>query len=284
MRAEDVIERGRRRLRAAAIDTRGSVGNERTEAEQLLEHVLGTAPDDDDAVTPAQVRRFDRLVARREAGEPVAYIVGWTEFNDLKLGIRTGMFIPRATSEFLAKQAIARIRRRKEPVAVDLATGIGPVALSVAHGVPHADVHGADLNPKAVAQARRNAASLNLANASFHTGDLFDALPRALRRSVDVITMHPPYVPRHEVKLLPVEIKNFEPVDSLTDRSRDGLGLVRRLAREGWEWLRPGGWLLVEVNSSTADGVRGVLRRAGYSQVRSTRGEMRYNRVITGRS
>ena len=108
------------------------------------------------------------------------------------------MFVPRDSSEFLAEQAIRRLRRRKRPVHVDLATGAGTIALSVANEVPKAKVYGTDLSEDAVKLARRNARRLRL-KVRFAAGDVFGGLPRTIAGSVDVITVHPPYVAMDEV-------------------------------------------------------------------------------------
>lgn len=279
---EELIDEAKRELRA--VNERfGYQGDEEDQAWEMLEHVYGDDLEWDDEIPAATERRFRRLVARRMTGEPLAYIVGRTEFKDFHLGIRPGMFIPRLTSEHLANQAIWRLHGRKQPVHVDLATGIGPVALSVARSVPHAEVWGLDISPAAVSQARANARDMGLKNVSFRASDLFARLPRSFRGGVDVVTVHPPYVPRHEVKDLPEEIKAFEPEHTLTDGSRDGLGLLNRTIAESREWLKPGGWLLIEIVPSETRRVMPLLREAGYGSVRSTHGDVSYTRVITGR-
>ena len=283
MRADELIREGRRIL-VDHRDRYGHAGDESDQARELLEHVVGYEFDDDDDVGSADRRRFLRLIDRRTTGEPIALIVGWVEYADLKLRVGPGAFLPRATSEFLAVQASRRLRGRRRPIAVDMATGIGPVALAVAKKMSRAEVHGADINPVAIRWARQNARELKLRNASFHTGDLFGPLPKRLHGQVDVVTMHPPYVPNGEVGDLPEEIKRFEPRTSLTDRSDDGLGLVRRVVDESWDWLCDGGWLMFEVAPSSANPIRTLLRDSGYRDVRSTTGELRHTRVVLGRA
>ena len=99
----------------------------------------------------------------------------------------------------------------------------------------------------------------------------------------DVVTLHPPYVGKRELRELPLEVLRFEPVDSLTDHSPRGLGLIGRVALEAPVWLKPDGWVLIEVSPDRARAVATVLRRAGYSDVRSTKGGLAVTRVITGR-
>jgi release factor glutamine methyltransferase len=258
-------------------------GRERMEAEDLLWHVIDHEPELSEEVSNADRRTFERLVRRRATGEPIPYIKGYTEFRGLELRVTPGVFVPRDASEHLAVQAVRRLRSRRRPVHVDLATGAGTIALSVAHDVPRATVVGTDLSEEAVALARRNAKALNV-GARFVAGDLFDGLPRSLRGTVDVITIHPPYVPAHELKDLPEEIRDWEPEHTLTDRSHDGLGLIGRTAREAPTWLSPTGWLLMEVSPDRVAHVKGVLRSGGFREIRSTKGgPLPLTRVIVAR-
>jgi release factor glutamine methyltransferase len=282
--AQEVLRDAERTLKASTAIDHPHSGKERLEAEEMLEFVVGREPDPDEKVPADQHRRFRGLLARREAGEPLAYLIGRTPFKGLTLQIAPGAFIPRETSEFMAEQAIRRLRGRPRPVLVDVATGIGPVALAVAHALPKATVLGVDVSPKPLVMARRNASLLGLRNARFLRGDLFSPIPRVLAGTVDVVTIHPPYVPRRELRDLPDEIVQFEPRESLTDESPTGLRLLTRVAAEAPGWLRRGGWLLVEVSPDRSREVAAVLRHAGFSDVRSTMGELRFSRVVVGRT
>jgi release factor glutamine methyltransferase len=287
--AVELLDEGENRLKRSPAIDHWPADRERREATVLLSFSLGDPEGSDSLADPdrqvgARAReRYRQLIRRRAGGEPMAHILGWTVFRGLRLSVRPGAFVPRQSSELLASRAVNRLRGRMSPVAVDLATGIGPVALSIAHDVPAAEVHGTDISGDAVRQARTNARSLGLLNAAFHRGDLFAPLPGGLRGELDVVTVHPPYVPRREVGDLPIEVRGFEPEDTLTDFSPDGLGLLERTAAQAPEWLRPGGWLLVEVSPDRARSVRGRLIRSGYRDVRSTRGWPDITRVIVGR-
>jgi len=282
MNADDLTENARKTL--VAVNERfGWQGDEEDQAWDLLVHVWGREPDLDDEVPKNVEKKFDKLVQRRVTGEPMAFIVGWVEFLDFRLHLKPGAFVPRLTTEFLVTQAVKRLRPRKQPVHVDVATGIGPVAIGVARALPKAEVYGLDISKKALGQAKENAARLGLRNVTFLKSDMFSALPKRLRGAVDVITIHPPYVPRNEVSDLPDEIKKFEPKHTLTDQSSDGLGLVRRVIDEGRDVLRPGGWLLIEIVAAEFRGIAKLLRAAGYTDIRSTHGELKLTRVITGR-
>ncbi|HZN42916.1 MAG TPA: HemK/PrmC family methyltransferase [Actinomycetota bacterium] len=271
MKARKVLADAVEVLKASPAIDHWQRGRERIEAEDLLWHVLDHEPEPAEDVSDADRRTFDRLVRRRVKGEPIPYIKGYTEFRGIELRVAPGVFVPRDASENLADQAIRRLRNRRRPVHVDLATGAGTIALAVAHEVRKADVVGTDVSAEAVRQARANARRLGL-GARFVTGDLFASVPKRLAGSVDVITFHPPYVPRREVRDLPQEIRDWEPMHTLTDRSVDGLGLVQRTAREAPDWLSPEGWLLVEVSPDRVREVKAVLGRAGFRDARSTKG------------
>lgn len=283
MKAGKLLDRATKTLKASPSIDHWQKHRERWEATELLTHVLGEEPDPDDEVSPKARRWFEAMVDRRATGEPVPFIKGYSEFRGLELLAVPGVFVPRDSSEFLAEQAIRRLRRRKSPVAVDLATGGGTIALALANEVPKAAVYGTDLSEDAVRLARRNAKRLGL-RASFRQGDLFGALPKKLRGTVDVITLHPPYVARDEIESLPDEIREWEPVHTLTDRSDDGLGLIGRSVEESPTWLRRGGWLLMEVDPDRARDVMPIYRRGGFRDIASTKGgPLRVTRVIVGR-
>jgi release factor glutamine methyltransferase len=284
MKVSEVLADAVRTLKASPAIDHWQRGREKIEAEELLCFALGVEdPEPAREVTAAERRRFLRLVERRAAGEPVQLITGFAVFRGLELLSRPGVFVPRDSTEFLAEQAIRRLHGRRRPIAVDVATGGGTVALAIADAVRGVRVFGTDISARAIAVARRNAERLRL-RGTFLVGDLFGPLPEAIHGRVDVITLHPPYVARGELRELPLEIRRYEPAHTLTDRSPDGLGLVGRTVAEAGSWLRPGGWLLVEVSPDRARPVASLMRRSGFVGVRSTadRG-FKITRVVVGR-
>lgn len=284
MKVRKLLDEAVETLKAAPAIDHWQRGRERIEAEILLAQVFdGEDPDPSEVVPPKEAARFRAMVDRRASGEPIPYITGLAEFRGLELRSRRGVFVPRDSSEFLAEQAVRRLRRRTSPVLIDLATGAGTIALSVVNEVPGVGVWGTDLSREAVVLARNNAKRLGL-SARFVEGDLFDGLPKRLIGRVDVITVHPPYVARAELRELPIEIVGWEPRHTLTDGSRDGLGLVARAVEEATGWLRPRGWLLVEVSPDRATAVKRVFRTGGLTDVESTKGGvLKVTRVIVGR-
>ena len=184
MNAQELIDEAEDRLLSSPALDHWQKGRERIDAEDLLTEILGDEWTARDEIPAPAARRFRRLIERRYAGEPVPYIRGYVEFRGMRLLAKRGVFVARESSEYLVTQAVRRIARRARPVAVDLATGSGPVALGVARMVPRAEVHGTDLSRDAVALATANAKRLGI-RVQFHRGDLFAALPKRLAGEVD---------------------------------------------------------------------------------------------------
>lgn len=284
MDVEGLLDWAERKLKASPAIDHWQKDREEIEAEELLDDVIGEDVKLDAEVPQAAARRFEKMIARRAKGEPVALILGYAEFRGLRITARPGTFLPRDSSEFLAEQAIRRLKRLDRPVAVDVATGVGPVALAIKNEVRRAQVYGTDLSATAVTAARANARKLKVP-VKFVRGNLFSALPRRLKSKVDVITLHPPYVGRGELRELPDEIRKFEPVGVLSDGSAQGLGLVESTAHQAGGWLRPGGWLLIEVSPDRARAVGSVMRRAGFKDIKSTKDRsFQVTRVVIGRA
>lgn len=259
----------------------------RSDAEELVGIVLkrDVAQDDlDTRLGGGQVRRLRELALRRVEGEPMTLLRGYIDFRGIRIELRPGVFSPRLSSEFMAGEAVRRLQRRRSPVLVDVACGVGPVALSVAHSVRAAEVWGLDISEAAVDLGRYNAKRLGLGNVTFKAGDLLAPLPQRLHDRVDVVSIHPPYVGRPLLSTLPAEIARYEPLTSLTDNSDDGLGLVRRLAADSPLFLRRGGWLMVEVSPDLARRVAAIMRGEGFADVRSLREDAAaVTRLLVGR-
>ena len=237
------------------------------EARDLLAHCLDEDPDDlDDDLEPSrQLRdRYLALIARRAAGEPFPFLTGYIDFYGLRLKVKPGPFVPRPSSELMVARAIEKMERKRAGVIVDVCTGSGPIALAMADELPKVEVWGLDIDAAGVAQGRRNARELEIKNVRLRAGDLFDPLPARLKEGVDLVTGHIPYVAPHELQDLPAEVLDHEPIYTLSDESLDGLGLVERAIKESVPWIKPGGWLLLEIADDLASKVRRMCRRAGF--------------------
>ena len=198
---------------------------------------------------------LDALVARRVAGEPLEHLLGWAEFCGLRIAVAPGVFVPRRRTEALAEEAV--LRTRPGAVVVDLCCGSGAVGAAVAAAVAGIELHAADVDPAAVACARRN-----LPAAAVHQGDLFAALPPGLRGRVDVLVANAPYVPTSAIGLMPPEARDHEPAVAL-DGGDDGLAVLRRIVTGAPAWLAPGGALLFETGTAQIADAVAAVRSAG---------------------
>jgi release factor glutamine methyltransferase len=227
------------------------------------------------ARTPAEL---ETMVERRASGEPLEYVVGWAEFCGLRVFVDPGVFVPRPRSEFLVSVAVDLFRLRGSaavPVIVDLCCGTGALGLAVAAelgqagksgggagaALPAAELHAADLDPAAVACARRN---VEPAGGRVYLGDLFGPLPVSLRGRIDVLICNAPYVPTAEIAFMPAEAREHEAPMAL-DGGADGLAVLRRVAADAVSWLAPGGVLLVETSERQAPAMAAAMSAAGLS-------------------
>ncbi|CAL9483784.1 Release factor glutamine methyltransferase [Streptomyces sp. enrichment culture] len=220
---------------------------------------------------------LDAMVARRTAGHPLEHVVGWARFGGLRVAVDEGVFVPRRRTEFLVERATALVRGRARPLVVDLCCGTGALGAALVTALGGAaGLHAADIDPAAVRCARRNVAPLG---GLVHEGNLFDALPPALRGRVDVLLANVPYVPTAEVALLPAEARVHEARIAL-DGGADGLDVLRRVVREAGRWLAPGGSLLFETGSGQAPAAARIAEASGGLAARVETCEERYATVV----
>jgi release factor glutamine methyltransferase len=197
------------------------------------------------------------MVARRTAGVPLEHVLGWAEFCGLRVAVDPGVFVPRRRTELLARQAIA-LAAAPGAVVLDLCCGSGAVAAAVGRARPDAELHAADIDPAAVRCARRN-----VPGGHVHEGDLFAALPPALRGRIDVLVANAPYVPTDAIALMPPEARLHEPRVAL-DGGADGCDVLCRVAAGAPDWLAPHGHVLVETSEAQAPRVCDAMTAAGF--------------------
>ena len=200
---------------------------------------------------------LELMLARRVAGEPLEQVVGWAEFCGLRVTVTPGVFVPRRRTEALVDLAVAILVDAERPVVVDLCCGSGAIGVAIAARVPDVELHAADLDPAAVACARRN-----VTMGTVHEGDLYDALPTDLAGRVDVLAVNAPYVPSAEIAMMPTDARDHEHRIAL-DGGPDGIAVHRRVAADAASWLRPGGTLLIETGRRQADGTAAACAEAG---------------------
>ncbi len=225
------------------------------EAVALLRAAGCVYAEEEAALILGDPRPAGELIERRTAGEPLELVLGWAEFRGLRIAVAPGVFVPRRRTEYLAGLAIEHAR--PGAVCVDLCCGSGAIAAALLAEAPGVTVHAADVDPVAVACARRN-----LPPDSVHEGDLLDALPAALAGHIDVLVANTPYVPSDEIGLMPSEARDWEPLGTL-DGGPDGLRLLRRIAHGARDWLTPGGVLLIEVGERQLPAALAAYESAG---------------------
>ncbi|MEV6276863.1 putative protein N(5)-glutamine methyltransferase [Nocardia sp. NPDC051832] len=225
---------------------------------------------------------LDGLVARRVAGEPLEYLVGWAEFHGVRVGVTAGVFVPRQRTAFLVDEAVELARLVPgEPVVVDLCCGSGALGLAFATTLGEkgiaVELAAADIEPVAVECARRNLAALR---APVYEGDLFEPLPTTLRGRIDILLANTPYVPSEMIARMPPEARDHEPRTAL-DGGPDGLDIFRRVVAGARDWLAPGGHLLVESGAAQANTATAVLAEHGLG-ARVAESEEYYATVVIG--
>ncbi len=196
-----------------------------------------------------------RLVTERRAGRPLEHVLGWAGFAGVRVHVTEGVFVPRARSALLVQLATGGLDAGA--VAVDLCCGSGALGAALLARLPRLELHAADLDPVAVACARRN-----LPPDRVHQGDLYDALPSGLAGRVEVLLVNAPHVPHGELDLMPREARLHEPLTALSGGT-DGLDVHRRIAAGADRWLAPGGRLLLEAGRRQAPAVRGLVEAGG---------------------
>jgi release factor glutamine methyltransferase len=230
-------------------------------------------------------KRFHELVQRRLSHEPVQYLLGWEEFRGLRLRITPTVLIPRPETELLVAWALELLPQlwaggdgREAaggagaatpgcpPLVVDLGTGSGAIALALADACPGLTIYAVDRASGAVALARENAIALGLAaRVQFLEGDLYDPLG-SLAGAVDLIISNPPYIPSGALPGLPAEVRDYEPLEAL-DGGPEGVALLEKIIAGAPGFLRPGGWLLLEMGEGHSDRLSHLLKEAGFQKI-----------------
>ncbi len=196
--------------------------------------------EDEAEVLTAEARtrgHLELMLARRVAGEPLEQIVGWAEFCGIRVAVAPGVFVPRRRTEVLVDLAVAILADVERPVVVDLCCGTGAIGVAIAAREPTTELHVADLDPAAVACARRNVTQY-VPGGEVHEGDLYDALPTELAGRVDVLAVNAPYVPTDEIAMMPTDARDHEHRIAL-DGGPDGIEVHRRVAAGAATWLAP---------------------------------------------
>lgn len=274
----DLLNDAEKRLAENDVDT------PRLDAEVLISHVLNCSRADlymqrERKLSSKQQKLIKEHIERRAAGEPVAYITGIKEFWSIPIRVTPDVLIPRPETELVVERALEIVGKKDRRVDIlDLCTGSGCIAAALATELPQAQITVTDVSKKAIEMAKRNL-SFAKGRVRFHIGDLFKALPKP--QEFDLITANPPYVPTSHKRYLPREIADREPEIALY-AGKSGLDFMARIIEDGSRFLKPGGWLVMEMGlGQTAKLQRSAEQFGGYGQVVVSEDLARIERVIS---
>lgn len=251
---------------ALELDSRAA----RLEAQILLGHALGKSrawliAHDSEAPAPRQTDLFHKLLERRLAGEPVAYLLGEREFFGLPFRVTPAVLIPRPETELLVELVLVHLPPDRPFRVLDLGTGSGAIAIAIARHRPLARVTAVEYSSASLEVARANAARLGAHNVDFRQGSWFSAL--APGEHFGIIVSNPPYVANGDPHLTRGDVR-FEPVAALVSGA-DGLDDIRAIVSGARAHLEPGGWLMFEHGYDQASSCRTLLEKNGYAGVAS---------------
>lgn len=252
----------------------------RLDAEVLLSHILDISRVDiylqfDRSLSSDELEQYRGSVRRRAAHEPVAYIIGEKEFYSLTFKVDERVLIPRPETEHLVEETIrlaesllARSADADKKVTIlDLGTGSGAVALTLAHEIPEAEITASDISSEALALALENAVLLDIKDrVVFIEGDLLEPFS-GQTETIDFITANLPYVPADDLSDLSPEVRDFEPRLAL-EAGPDGLDLISRVIPSAFPLLKPGGALLLEIAPEQADQIKALGMESGFHEVK----------------
>jgi len=244
--------------------------DDRPAARWLCETACGLDGDEftgalDEPATERMVKHLDEMVGRYRSGEPLAYAMGRWSFRRVELMIDRRVLIPRPETELVAETAIELARRVSPRRVADLGTGSGAIGLALAYELPidNTEVWLTDASTDALDVARANAAGLGraAANVRFGQGSWWSALPSELRGTLDVVVSNPPYIAVDDTEVAE-SVREWEPASALF-AGGDGLDDIRAIMTGAREWLKPGGWLVLEIGYRQGDAVLALASECG---------------------
>ena len=256
------------------------VPSPRVDAEFLVAHVLGVSRTgiyaNGRVVSPAEAEQLAALVARRAEREPLAYVLGEWGFRRLSLQVDRRVLVPRPETEVVVERCLELIADLEAPAVLDVGTGSGAIALSIADEHPGARVCAVDSSSDALAVARDNVLRLGLERrVELAESDLL----AGVAGSFDLVVSNPPYVSPRERSGLGPEVRDFEPSVAVM-----GFEVADRIAAEALPVLRPGGWVVLECGDGQATSLTAKLRALGYDRVRVSPDLAGVDRVVEGRT
>ncbi|HHT50338.1 MAG TPA: peptide chain release factor N(5)-glutamine methyltransferase, partial [Eubacteriaceae bacterium] len=272
---------------AVSILKENNINTPRLDGEVILAHLLDCKRIDlilkhDEVLDKEQEREYIKRINLRAQGMPVQYITGNQEFMGLDFHVTPDVLIPRPDTEILVEEAIQEASLMDKPlIIVEIGTGSGAIALSLAHYIKDAQVHTIDISPKAIAIAKKNAKKLSLEEkVIFHQGDLLSPIKGILDGKVDILVSNPPYIPSKDILSLQREVQFHEPSLAL-DGGIEGLDFYKRIIDEVLDFLSHQARLIFEIGHDQGDRVSGMIREMGiFSDIRIIKDLASLDRVV----
>ncbi|CAM2856508.1 peptide chain release factor N(5)-glutamine methyltransferase [Legionella worsleiensis] len=228
-------------------------------------------------LSPAELEAYQKLIAQRRMGIPIAYLTGYREFWSLNLKVSKDTLIPRHETELLVEQALELIPDTPDTCILDLGTGSGAIALAIASEKPHWKIIAVDFSEGALKVAQENAQILGVTNVAFYRSFWFDTLPK---QQYHAILSNPPYIAEDDPHLNQGDIQ-FEPLSALAS-GQDGLADLQYIIQHSYECLYPDGLLLLEHGFNQKLKLEALLKESGYKNVRSWQDIQGHDRVSGG--
>lgn len=232
-----------------------------------------------DAAVQKQIQNYRAMVTKRASRVPLQQILGSQEFMGLDFFVNEHVLIPRQDTETLVELVLEE-QKEKNKKLLDLCTGSGCIAISLAVKGGYESVTATDLSEEALQVAGKNARE-HQKTIRFFQGDLFSALPQSEAKTFDIITSNPPYIPTAVIATLEPEVREHEPMMAL-DGTEDGLKFYRQIAKEAGVWLKLGGSIYLEIGYDQGEAVSGLLADAGFTNVRVVKDLPGKERVVCG--
>ena len=254
---------------AAEILQSSGIRRPRREAGSLLAFALGKnqtflVAHSEYELSPAEEQHFQTILARRASREPFQYITGRQEFYGLDFEVSPDVLIPRPETELIVENAVEILRTEQTASVCEVGVGSGCLSVSILHKLETATAVGLDISQKALEIARRNAERHRVSERfRLKFSDIFAALEG---EKFDLIVSNPPYIPSKEIENLQAEVRNFEPLNALTD-NKNGLSIIEKIIRQAPLFLKPRGFLLMEIGFGQAGEVRGIFSPASWEAV-----------------
>ena len=237
------------------------------------------AAHDDELASPDEHQRIETLAAKRAAGEPMAYLLGERDFFGRTFRCSPAALIPRPETEHLVEHVLTLVTTMASSAILDVGTGTGCIAITLALERPATKITAIDLSPGALELARENARSLHANNVEFVESNWFSSVPGDAK--FDLVVSNPPYIVPGDVHLSQGDLR-FEPAIALAD-AIDGLESYRQLARAAMTHLKGGGWLVVEHGYDQGESVPALLTENGFTEISTERDHGGHPRVTAAR-